>query len=229
MTRHKILMVLTSHSALGDTGESTGFWTEEFAAPYYAFLDAGADITLASPAGGQPPVDPKSNLPEFQTTATRRLDQDEEARDRLAKTFELSELSASDFDGVFFPGGHGPMWDLTSDADSIRLIEQFLNQDKPVAAVCHASAVLLQVNDSAGIPVVRGRAVTGFSNSEEDAVGLTEVVPFLLEDELVRLGADYQKVADWGAFAVQDGSLITGQNPASSELTAAKLLSHLQG
>ena len=227
MTKQKILMVLTSHSELGNTGEKTGFWVEEFAAPYYVFLDAGADITLASPAGGQPPVDPKSELPDFQTAATHRFDQDEVVQAKLATTVKLSDVEATDYDAVFYPGGHGPLWDLAGDTASIRLIEQFLQQQKPVAAVCHASAAFLNANDSAGNPVVSGRTVTGFSNTEEDAVGLTAVVPFLLEDELFRKGGDYQKGDDWGVYAVQDGLLITGQNPASSEAAAGKVMAYL--
>ena len=227
MTALKILMVLTSHSELGSTGEKTGFWVEEFAAPYYVFLDAGADITLASPNGGQPPVDPKSELPDFQTAATHRFDDDEVAQAKLAATVKLVEVDASDYDAVFYPGGHGPLWDLTENTTSIQLIEQFLQQQKPVAAVCHSSAALLNVKNEAGEPVVSGRAVTGFSNSEEEAVGLTDVVPFLLEDELIKQGGDYHKVDDWNAFAVQDGLIITGQNPASSEAAAEKVIAHL--
>src|SRR5210317_1165163 len=223
----KILMILTSHDQLGNTGEKTGFWLEEFAAPYYVFLDAGADITLASPKGGQPPVDPKSELPDFQTPATHRFDNDETARAKMAATMKLSDINASDYDAVFFPGGHGPLWDLSDNVTSIQLIEQFLQQQKPVAAVCHASAALLNVKDDAGVPVVSGRAVTGFSNSEEAAVALTDVVPFLLEDELINKGGDYQKGDDWSAFAVQDGLIITGQNPASSEAAAQKVIAHL--
>jgi putative intracellular protease/amidase len=227
MANQKILMVLTSHSELGSTGEKTGFWVEEFAAPYYVFLDAGADITLASPAGGQPPIDPKSELPDFQTSATDRFDSDEQAQAKLAATRKLIEVNASDYDAVFYPGGHGPLWDLTENTTSIQLIEQFLQQQKPVAAVCHASAAFLNVNDETGDPIVKGRAVTGFSNSEEDAVELTDVVPFLLEDELIKRGGDYQKVADWNVLAIQDGLIISGQNPASSEAAAKKVISHL--
>ena len=227
MTKQKILMVLTSHSELGNTGEKTGFWVEEFAAPYYAFLDAGADIALASPGGGQPPIDPKSELPDFQTSATHRFDNDEAAQAKLAATIRLVDVRASDYVAVFYPGGHGPLWDLTDNATSMQLIEQFLQQQKPVAAVCHASAAFLNVKDDAGEPIVSGRAVTGFSNSEEDAVGLTDVVPFLLEDELIKKGGDYHKVDDWNAFAVQDGLIITGQNPASSEAAAEKVITHL--
>jgi len=220
----KILMVLTSHSALGNTGEKTGFWVEEFAAPYYVFVDAGADVTLASPVGGQPPIDPKSELPDFQTPATQRFNADKPLQTKLANTFKLSEVKAADYDAVFYPGGHGPLWDLTDNPHSVQLIEQFIATQKPVTAVCHASAALLNAKDSSGNPVVQNRAVTGFSNTEEDAVQLTNVVPFLLEDELKKKGGDYQKGTDWNAFAVQDGLLITGQNPASSEAAAKKLM-----
>jgi len=223
----KIAMVLTSHDKLGDTNEKTGFWLEEFAAPYYAFLDAGVAVTLVSVKGGQPPLDPKSELEDFQTDATRRFDQDKDAKQALANTGQLSQLKAEDFDGVFFPGGHGPLWDLTDNADSIALIESTLASHKPVAAVCHASCVLLKAKDVNGQPLVKGKAVTGFTNTEEDAVQLTDIVPFLLEDELNALGGDYQKVEDWHPFAVQDGLLITGQNPASSLLAAQKLIASL--
>ncbi|OZG72792.1 type 1 glutamine amidotransferase domain-containing protein [Hahella sp. CCB-MM4] len=223
----KVLMVLTSHSELGNTGEKTGFWVEEFAAPYYALVDAGVEVTLASPAGGQPPIDPKSELPDFQTASTQRFDDDSETQALLANTAKLADVHSDDYDAVFYPGGHGPLWDLTESLDSIALIESFLASNKPVAAVCHAPAVLLNVKDAQGDYVVKGKAVTGFSNSEEEAVQLTEVVPFLLEDELNSRGGEYQRVADWNAFAVQDGLLITGQNPASSELVADKLLAAL--
>lgn len=230
MTTHtakKVLMVLTSHSALGNTGETTGFWVEEFAAPYYALVDAGVQVTLASPAGGQPPIDPKSELADFQTDATRRFDQDADAKAQVANTLKLADISADDFDAVFYPGGHGPLWDLTDNADSIALIEHFLAAKKPVATVCHASAVLLNIKASDGEYAVKGKAITGFTNSEEAAVQLTDVVPFLLEDEFIKRGSDFQKVADWNAFAIQDGLLISGQNPMSSELTAQKLLNAL--
>jgi putative intracellular protease/amidase len=223
----KILMVLTSHSELGNTGEKTGFWVEEFAAPYYVFLDAGAEITLASPAGGQPPIDPKSELLDFQTDATRRFDKDSVAQQALATSLKLASVNEADFDAVFYPGGHGPLWDLTGDQHSIDLIQSFIRHNKPVSAVCHAPAVVLNVKDVDGEFLVNKKAITGFSNTEEDAVQLTEVVPFLLEDELKARGGDYQKVADWTPFAVQDGLLITGQNPASSELVAEKLLALL--
>lgn len=220
----KVLVVITSHADLGDTGEKTGFWVEEFAAPYYALLDAGVTITLASPAGGQPPVDPKSELPDFQTEATKRFDDDATTKDLVANTAVLASVDAADYDAVFYPGGHGPLWDLTDNAASIALIEAFLADNKPVAVVCHAVAALLNVKNTAGEYVVKGKAVTGFSNTEEEAVQLTDIVPFLLEDELVKRGGEYQKVADWNAFAVQDGLLISGQNPQSSELVAQKLL-----
>ncbi|NOI67566.1 type 1 glutamine amidotransferase domain-containing protein [Vibrio sp. 99-8-1] len=221
-------MVLTSHQDLGDTGEKTGFWVEEFAAPYYAFIDAGIDVTLASPAGGQPPIDPKSELDDFQTEATKRFDADTTAQQQLASTLKLADVSSQQFDAVFYPGGHGPLWDLTENSHSISLIESFLDSNKPVAAVCHASAVLLNAKTSDGEPVVKGKAVTGFSNSEEDAVQLSDIVPFLLEDELKKQGAEYQKVSDWNSFVVHDGLIVTGQNPASSESAAEKLLVLLQ-
>jgi putative intracellular protease/amidase len=227
MTNHKVLMVLTSHSELGNTGKKTGFWVEEFAAPYYVFLDAGVDITLASPDGGQPPIDPSSELPDFQTPATHRFDADAATQAKLAASKKLSEVNASDYDAVFYPGGHGPMWDLTNNPTSIQLIEQFLQQQKPVSAVCHATCALINVNNEDGTPIVNGRAVTGFSNSEEAAVGLTDVVPFLLEDELISKGGDYRKGDDWGVFTTQDGLIITGQNPASSVEVAQKVLSQL--
>ena len=220
----RVLMVLTSHDQLGDTGEKTGFWLEEFAAPYYRLLDAGAELTLASPAGGQPPLDPKSSAPDAQTAATERFNSDEAAQEVLAATRRLSELEAADFDAVFYPGGHGPLWDLADDADSIAMIEALLQQGKPVAAVCHAPAVLVNVKAESGEPVVKGRRVSGFSNTEEAAVGLTDVVPFLLEDRLVELGGEYLRSEDWHPHAEVDGLLITGQNPASSELVADKLL-----
>ncbi len=228
MTASKnILMVLTSHSELGDTGEKTGFWVEEFAAPYYQFKDAGFNITLASPNGGQPPVDPKSELEDFQTASTKRFDEDTEVQTQLANTKILSSVTARDFDAVFYPGGHGPLWDLTDNVESIKLIEDFLNSNKPVAAVCHATAALLKAKTPQGESIVAKRLVTGFTNTEEEAVQLTNIVPFLLEDELVKLGGDFQKADDWNAFAVQDGLIITGQNPASSELAAQKLVDHL--
>ncbi len=223
----KVLMVITSHAELGDTGEKTGFWVEEVAAPYYAFVDAGVQVTLVSPAGGQPPVDPKSELADFQTESTKRFDNDPATQALVANTTKLADVTAADYDAVFYPGGHGPLWDLTDNADSIALIEAFLASSKPVAAVCHATAAFLNVKDSDGNYAVKGKAVTGFSNTEEEAVQLTNIVPFLLEDELVKRGGEYQKVADWNAFAIQDGLLISGQNPASSELAAKKLLAAL--
>ncbi|WP_053982060.1 type 1 glutamine amidotransferase domain-containing protein [Marinagarivorans algicola] len=223
----KVLMVITSHAELGDTGEKTGFWVEEVVAPYYAFVDAGVQVTLVSPAGGQPPIDPKSELEDFQTESTKRFDSDAATQALLANTAKLADVSADDYDAVFYPGGHGPLWDLTDNADSIALVEAFLAANKPVAAVCHATAAFLNVKDSDGNYFVKGKAVTGFSNTEEEAVQLTDVVPFLLEDELVKRGGEYQKVADWNAFAIKDGLLISGQNPASSELAAQKLLAAL--
>lgn len=223
----KILMVLTSHDELGNTGQKTGFWVEEFAAPYYAFIDAGVEVTLATPKGGQAPIDPTSTLVDFQTAATTRFDSDAAAQARIASTVQLSFLNESGFDGVFYPGGHGPLWDLTDNMDSISLIENFIKAGKAVATVCHASAALLNVKQASGDFVIKGKAVTGFTNSEEEAVQLTEVVPFLLEDELIKRGGEYQKAQDWHAFVVQDGLIITGQNPASSALVAEKLLTHL--
>jgi putative intracellular protease/amidase len=223
----KILMVLTSHDKLGNTGKKTGFWVEEFAAPYYAFIDAGVEVTLATPLGGQAPIDPTSTLADFQTSATERYDADKIAQTNIATTVKLSSLNESDFDAVFYPGGHGPLWDLTDNTDSITLIESFLKADKAVATVCHASAALLNVKQASGEFAIKGKAVTGFTNSEEEAVQLTDVVPFLLEDELIKRGGEYQKAEDWHGFVVQDGLIITGQNPASSALVAEKLLTHL--
>ncbi|MEI8652346.1 type 1 glutamine amidotransferase domain-containing protein [Pseudoalteromonas sp. Hal273] len=223
----KVLMVLTSHAELGNTGEKTGFWVEEFAAPYYAFVDAGVEVTLASPAGGQPPIDPTSTLADFQTDATKRYDADSAAQTLMANTKVLSEVKSSDFDAVFYPGGHGPLWDLVDNIDSISLIESFVKEQKPVAAVCHASAAFLNVKDADGNALVAGKKVTGFTNSEEAAVQLTDIVPFLVEDELIKKGGDYQKTDDWGVLALEDGLVITGQNPASSELAAKKLLTKL--
>ncbi|MBZ6386478.1 MULTISPECIES: type 1 glutamine amidotransferase domain-containing protein [Pantoea] len=223
----KVLMVLTSHDRLGDTGRKTGFWLEELAAPYYAFKDAGADITLASPKGGNPPLDPKSNEPDFQTELTHRFEADAEANAQLASTVRLDSVSAADFDTVFYPGGHGPLWDLAEDSHSIALIERFIEAGKPVALVCHAPGVLRHVKTSAGRPLVEGKKVTGFANSEEEGVGLTNIVPFLVEDELIAKGGLYSKGEDWGSYVVQDGLLITGQNPGSSAATAAQLLKTL--
>lgn len=223
-----VLFVLTSHDELGNTGLKTGFWVEEFAAPYYALADAGVQISIASPKGGQPPIDPKSALPEFQTDATRRFDADQALQEKLAQSLPLHTLKQQDYDAIFYPGGHGPLWDLTNDRVSISLIEDFWNNGKPVAAVCHAPGALRFVKDSAGKPLVQGKKVTGFSNTEEAAVELTDVVPFLVEDELKNLGADYSKGVDWRSYVIQDGKLITGQNPASSEETAKALLALLQ-
>ncbi len=223
----KILMVLTSHDQLGNTDKKTGFWLEEFAAPYYVFKDAGVAITLASPQGDQPPLDPKSDEPDFHTDATRRFRNDQAAQALLASTNKLSAVAASDYDAVFYPGGHGPLWDLVDDAASIALIESMLNTGKPVAAVCHAPAVLRYPKASDGKSVVHGKSVTGFTNTEEDAVGLTQVVPFLVEEMLVTNGGKYSKLADWQSYVVTDGLLITGQNPASSEAAAKALLSAL--
>ena len=219
-----VLMVLTSHDRLGDTGHSTGFWLEELAAPYYVFKDAGAEITLASPKGGRPPLDPKSNEPASQTEATRRFEADTEAQTALAGTVKLAEVTRSSFDAVFYPGGHGPLWDLAEDKNSISLIEGFLRDRKPVALVCHAPGVLRHVTSEDGSPLVAGKRVTGFANSEEEGVGLTEVVPFLVEDELKAKGADYSKGPDWGAYVVRDDLLVTGQNPGSSSDTARQLI-----
>lgn len=224
----KILMVLTSHDRLGDTGRKTGFWLEEFAAPYYVFRDAGATLVLASPAGGQPPLDPKSSDPDAQTDATRRFDADAEARDALAQTVPLARVDAADFDAVFYPGGHGPLWDLAEDRRSIALIETMLAGGKPVALVCHAPGVLRHAKAADGRPLVAGRHVTGFSDTEERAVELTKVVPFLVEDELKRLGGHYTRSPDWAVHVAHDGMLITGQNPASSEAAAQALLSALE-
>lgn len=224
----RILMVLTSHDQLGETGNKTGFWLEEFASPYYVFKDASADITLASPDGGQPPLDPKSDEPGFQTDATRRFKEDQDAQAALANTVKLADVSAEDFDAVFYPGGHGPLWDLAEDRSSIALIESMYAAGKPVAAVCHAPAVFKHTKTSEGSPLVEGKSVTGFSNSEEDAVQLTEIVPFLVEDELKAKGGNYSKGDDWHPYALTDGNLITGQNPASSELAAVAVLDKLK-
>lgn len=223
----KILMILTSHSELGNTGRKTGFWLEELAAPYYAFKDAGAEVVLASPLGGQPPLDPKSNEPSFQTDLTRRFEADAAATAQLAATVRLDAVKQADFDTVFYPGGHGPLWDLAEDQNSIKLIESFLAADKPVALVCHAPGVLRHVKTPAGRPLVEGKQVTGFTNTEEEGVGLTDVVPFLVEDMLKAHGGVYSKGADWGSYVVRDGLLITGQNPASSAEAAALLLKQL--
>lgn len=224
----KILAVLTSHDELGLTGHKTGFWLEELAAPYYAFLEAGAELTLASPKGGEPPLDPKSADPAFQTEVTRRFEADAAARQALAQTRKLAEVDVAEFDGVFYPGGHGPLWDLAEDPASIALIEKAMNAGKPVAAVCHAPGVLRYVKTAEGRPLVEGKNVTGFSNTEEEAVQLTNVVPFLVEDVLKANGGRYSKVSDWQSYVVRDGLLITGQNPGSSEATAKELLKVLE-
>lgn len=223
-----ILMVLTSHDQLGNTGKKTGFWLEEFAAPYYAFKDAGADVTLASPKGGQPPLDPKSDAPDAQTEATRRFKADPAAQAALADTRPLADVSADGFDAVFYPGGHGPLWDLAEDAHSIALIDAMAAAGKTVAAVCHAPGVLRRASARDGSPLVKGRQVTGFTNTEEEAAQLTDVVPFLVEDMLVEQGGHYSKGADWQPHVVIDGKLVTGQNPASSGPAAKAVISQLQ-
>jgi putative intracellular protease/amidase len=219
----KILMVLTSHDVLGSTGRKTGFWLEEFAAPYFVFRDAGVDLTLASPNGGQPPIDPKSDLPEEQTSAMTRFKADERAKKELSQTVKLADVKAEDFDTVFYVGGHGPMWDLAESPVSIALLESFYNSGKPIALVCHSPGVLRHVTYK-GEPLVKGKRVTGFTNGEEADVELTHVVPFLVEDELLRLGAVFEKVKNWEPFAITDGRLITGQNPASSTVAAKAVL-----
>lgn len=224
----KILMVLTSHDQLGNTGKKTGFWLEELAAPYYVFKDSGHQVVLASPKGGQPPLDPKSNEPDFQTDATHRFEADSEATAQLKSTLSLKDVRAEDFDAVFYPGGHGPLWDLAEDAFSIALIENTLAAGKPLAAVCHAPGVFRNVKAADGQPLVAGKSVTGFTNSEEDAVGLTDVVPFLVEDMLKEKGGKYSKGADWSSYVVEDGLLITGQNPGSSQAAAKALVARLK-
>ena len=224
----KILIVLTSHSELGDTGKKTGFWVEEFAAPYYELADAGAEISLASPIGGQPPIDPKSEEAEAQTKFTHRFDQDEPLKQKLAHTLKLSDVNASDYDAVFYPGGHGPLWDLVKNTNSIALLAAFQQQGKPMVLVCHAPCALLKVKLPNGDPLIEGKNVTGFSNTEEAAVELTKVVPFLLEDELKKTGAHYSKGPDWGVYVQTDGLLVTGQNPASSAEAAKVLLKLLK-
>ncbi|MEJ2790372.1 MULTISPECIES: type 1 glutamine amidotransferase domain-containing protein [unclassified Pseudoxanthomonas] len=220
----KILMVLTSHDRLGDTGHKTGFWLEEFAAPYYVFKDAGAEVMLASPKGGQPPLDPKSDAPDAQTAATVRFNEDADALSALAGTLRLKDVVDGEFDAVFYPGGHGPLWDLAEDADSIRLIEQAFSAGKPVAAVCHGPAVFRHTRGALGEPLVKDKRVTGFSNEEEAAVGLADVVPFSLEDVLKKNGGHYERGAVWQSYVVTDGRLVTGQNPASSEAAAEDVL-----
>lgn len=224
----KVLMVMTSHARLGDTGNETGFWLEEFAAPYYVFKDAGADVTLASPKGGQPPLDPSSDTEDAQTEATRRFKRDDSAQEDLATSQKLSELTADGFDAIFYPGGHGPLWDLAEDTDSKRLIEAFIAADRPVGAVCHAPAVFRHTVGSDGKPLVSGRRVTGFTNGEEEAAGLTQVVPFLVEDMLKAAGGHYEKGPDWSSFVLRDGKLVTGQNPASSAEAAEQVLALLK-
>ncbi len=223
----KILFVLTSHDQLGDTGNKTGFWLEEFAAPYYFLKDKGVAITLASPKGGQPPIDPKSELPDFQTPTTQRFQDDPETQAILAKTIPLASLSHQEYDAVFYPGGYGPLWDLANNEDSITLIESFYNSDKPVASVCHGPAIFQQTKDADGKPLVEGKKVTAYSNSEEEAVDFTEIVPFSVEDMLKENGGIYSKGPDWNPYALEDGLVITGQNPASSELVAELLLKKL--
>ena len=222
----KVLFVLTSHDKLGNTGEKTGFWTEEFAAPYYELADKGVQIDIATPLGGQPPIDPKSEDPSAATDDTKRLDNDTAVLSKLKNTKKLTEVNQADYDAVFYPGGHGPLWDLAEDKTSIALIEAFYTNKKPVAFVCHSPGALKNVKVN-GEYLVKGKKITGFSNSEEEAVGLTKVVPFLLEDVLQSNGATYSKVGDWQPYAVEDGLLITGQNPASSTLVAQKLLNQL--
>lgn len=223
----KILIVLTSHDQLGNTGKKTGFWLEEFAAPYYVLKDAGAAITLASPNGGQPPLDPQSDLPESLTELTRRLGKDKAAQAELANTKKLSDLSADDFDAVFYPGGHGPMWDMPDNKISIALLEAFVKADKPIGAVCHAPAAIVNVRGKDGEYLVKGKRVTGFTDAEEEAVGLSKVVPFLLEDCLKERGGVYSNGADWAPYVQVDGKLVTGQNPASSRPAAQELLKML--
>ncbi|MFB6456149.1 type 1 glutamine amidotransferase domain-containing protein [Chitinophaga sp. Hz27] len=223
----KVLFVVTSHGDLGNTGHKTGIWIEEFAAPYYHLMDKGVAITIASPKGGQAPIDPKSTAPDAQTPATKRYYADAATQEKLAHTVQLSTVKQSDYDAVFYPGGHGPMWDLAEDATSAKLISDFISHNKPAALVCHAPAALKNVKDAKGQPLVKGKKVTGFSNSEEEAVGLTKVVPFLLEDALKANGGHYEKGPDWQSFSVQDGLLITGQNPASSDAVAEKLLKQI--
>ena len=224
----KVLIVLTSHSDLGNTGEKTGFWIEEFAAPYYVLADAGVELTIASPKGGQPPVDPKSEALDAQTVATKRFYADYALIDKVAHTLKLSDVNEADYDAIFYPGGHGPLWDLATDSISIALIESFYKHNKPLALVCHAPAALVKAKAPNGEPLVNGKEVTGFSDTEEEAVKLTKIVPFLLEAELKKLGAHYSKGDDWGSYVKRDGLLITGQNPASSEAAAKALLDVLQ-
>ncbi|PPQ17415.1 type 1 glutamine amidotransferase domain-containing protein [Bradyrhizobium sp. AC87j1] len=225
----KVLMVLTSHDQLGNTGRKTGFWLEELAAPYYIFRDSGAEVTLVSPKGGRPPLDPKSNEPEFRTDLTVRFEQDAAAEAQLDRTLRLDSIRHEEFDTLFYPGGHGPMWDLAEDPNSIKLIESFFAAGKHVGIVCHSPAALRHVKTPDGKPLVQGKEVTGFTNGEEEAVGLTKVVPFLVEDEMLRLGATFSKKANWTPHVVSDGLLITGQNPHSSGPAAQALLAALAG
>jgi putative intracellular protease/amidase len=224
----KVLIVLTSHSELGNTGEKTGFWIEEFAAPYYVMADAGITLTIASPKGGQPPIDPKSEAADAQTPATKRFNEDQALKKKLSNTVKLSEVNQASYDAVFYPGGHGPLWDLANDAVSIALIEDFYKHNKPVAFVCHSPGALIKVKAPNGEPLVKGKEVTGFSNTEEEGVKLTKVVPFLLEDEIKKLGGKYSKGPEWSSYVRKDGFLITGQNPASSEAVAKLLLKMLK-
>ncbi len=224
----KVLIVLTSHSELGNTGQKTGFWIEEFAAPYYVMADAGITLTIASPKGGQPPIDPKSEATDAQTPATKRFHEDQALKKKLGNTMKLSDVNQASYDAVFYPGGHGPLWDLANDAVSIALIEDFYNHNKPVAFVCHSPGALIKVKAPNGEPLVKGKEITGFSNTEEEAVKLTKVVPFLLEDEIKKLGGKYTKGSDWSSYVRKDGFLITGQNPASSEAVAKLLLKMLK-
>jgi putative intracellular protease/amidase len=224
----KILFVLTSHDQLGNTGKKTGFWIEEFASPYYYLVGKGVDVTLASPKGGQPPIDPSSDQPENQTESTMRFKADTELQEKLSKTHVLAKVSADDYDAVFYPGGHGPLWDLAESADSVKLIESFYNSQKPVSFVCHAPSALKHVKNTEGEPLIKGKKVTGFTNTEEELVRLTDVVPFLVEDMLVKNGGIYSKKGDFQEYAVEDGLLITGQNPASSEKVAEMLFDQLQ-
>jgi putative intracellular protease/amidase len=224
----KVLFVVTSHDKLGDTGEKTGLWIEEFASPYYYLIDQGVAVVIASPKGGQPPIDPKSNLADYQTESTKRYDADSKAQLIFSKTQRLAQVKQEDFDAVFYPGGHGPLWDLSKNKKSIKLIESFYNNNKPIAFVCHAPAALKNVKDKNGEPLVKGKKVTGFTNGEEEAVGLTNVVPFLIEDMLKENGGIYDKGADWSSFAVEDGLLISGQNPQSANLVAEKLMKKIK-
>lgn len=227
MKQQNILIVLTSHEDLGNTGHKTGFWIEEFTTPYYHLIDNGAKVTLASPKGGQPPIDPTSAQDENQTESTKRYDKDEALKKQLKSTHKLSEISAKNFDAVFYPGGHGPLWDLAESEESAKLIEDFYQADKPISFVCHAPAALKKVKDESGEPLVKDKKVTGFTNSEEEMAGLTEAVPFLVEDMLKENGGNYSKGDDYKEYAIQDGLLITGQNPASSEKVAELLLNQL--